>query len=213
MHFAPDTEDALLFAALLVNTRAGASRSGGDELATPARLVELLRVSRYSGRVDGDEPERAAVAALRERVHALWRTDADGPDTRDQAVTEINAMLRESAALPQLRRHDGFDWHLHATEFDAPLVDRIQTEIAMALVDVVRSDAWDRLRLCAADDCDGLLVDLSRNGSKRYCSVRCSNRVNTIAFRARAQEPPDDDSDAATPAPVSRPTGGGWDRG
>lgn len=187
MHFAPDTEDALLFAALLVNTRASASRSGSDELATPPQLVELLRVSRYSGRVDGDEPERAAVAGLRERVHALWASDADAPDSRHRAVAEINSMLRESAALPQLRRHDGFDWHLHATEFDAPLVDRVQTEIAMALVDVVRSDAWDRLRLCAADDCDGLLVDLSRNGSKRYCTVRCSNRVNTIAFRARAQ--------------------------
>ena len=187
MHFAPDTEDALLFAAQLVNTRASASRSGVDELATPPQLAELLRVSRYSGRVDGDEPERAAVARLRERIHALWASDADAPDTRDRAVAEINAMLRESAALPQLRRHDGFDWHLHATEFDAPLVDRVQTEIAMALVDVVRSDAWDRLRLCAAEDCDGLLVDLSRNSSKRYCSVRCSNRVNTIAFRARAQ--------------------------
>lgn len=187
MHFAPDTEDALLFAAVLVNTRPTASRSGLDELRTPERLVELLRVNRYSGRVDGDEPERAAVARLRERVHDLWVSDADAPDTRDRAVAEINAMLRESAALPQLRRHDGFDWHLHATEFDAPLVDRVQTEIAMALVDVVRSDAWDRLRLCAADDCDGLLVDLSRNGSKRYCSVRCSNRVNTMAFRARAQ--------------------------
>jgi len=189
LHFAPDTEDALAFAVDLVNTRASASRSGADELATPTRLGELLRVSRYSGRVDGDEPERAAVAAFRERLHALWTTDATAPGTRDHAVGEINAMLRESAALPQLRRHDGFDWHLHATEFDAPLVDRIQTEIAMALVDVVRSDAWDRLRLCEADDCDGLLVDLSRNGSKRYCSVRCSNRVNTIAFRARQSDP------------------------
>lgn len=185
MHFAPDTEDALSFAVDLVNTRAAASRSGSDELATTDLLSEMLRLSRYSGRVDRDEPERAAVAALRERLRALWATRADDPGIRDQAVAEINAMLRESAALPQLRRHDGFDWHLHATEFDAPLVDRVQTEVAMALVDVVRSNAWDRLRLCEADDCDGVLVDLSRNGSKRYCSVRCSNRVNTIAFRAR----------------------------
>ncbi|HXH36281.1 MAG TPA: CGNR zinc finger domain-containing protein [Plantibacter sp.] len=185
MHLAPDTEDALSFAVDLVNTRPTASRSGSDELATTSQLGELLRVSRYSGRVDGDEPERAAITAFRDRLRALWATDAATPGTRDRAVSEINAMLRESAALPQLRRHDGFDWHLHATEFDAPLVDRVQTEIAMALVDVVRSDAWDRLRICAAADCDGLLVDLSRNGSKRYCSVRCSNRVNTIAFRAR----------------------------
>ncbi|MGK9147994.1 CGNR zinc finger domain-containing protein [Plantibacter flavus] len=185
MHFTPDTEDALVFAVDLVNTRPGASRSGTDELATPEQLGELLRISRYSGRVDGDEAEHGAVAALRERLHALWASDVDTATARDHAVAEINAMLRESAALPQLRRHDGFDWHLHATDFDAPLVDRVQTEIAMALVDVVRAGAWDRLRLCEAADCDGLLVDLSRNGSKRYCSVRCSNRVNTIAFRAR----------------------------
>jgi predicted RNA-binding Zn ribbon-like protein len=55
---------------------------------------------------------------------------------------------------------------------------------------VVRSDATDRLRVCAADDCDGVLVDLSRNGSKRFCSVRCGNRMNMVAFRERrAQDP------------------------
>jgi predicted RNA-binding Zn ribbon-like protein len=47
-------------------------------------------------------------------------------------------------------------------------------------------DATERLRVCAAPDCTGLLVDLSRNGSKRFCSVRCGNRVNMIAFRERA---------------------------
>jgi predicted RNA-binding Zn ribbon-like protein len=43
----------------------------------------------------------------------------------------------------------------------------------------------DRLRICAADDCAGLLLDLSRNGLKRFCSVRCGNRMNMIAFRER----------------------------
>jgi predicted RNA-binding Zn ribbon-like protein len=33
-------------------------------------------------------------------------------------------------------------------------------------------------------------VDLSRNGSKRFCSVRCGNRMNMVAFRERrAQDP------------------------
>lgn len=55
---------SLVFAVDLVNTRPGASRGGTDELATPALLGELLRVSRYSGRVDGDEAERGAVRRL-----------------------------------------------------------------------------------------------------------------------------------------------------
>ena len=47
------------------------------------------------------------------------------------------------------------------------------------------NNEMDRLRVCAADDCEGLLLDLSRNGLKRFCSVRCGNRMNMIAFRER----------------------------
>jgi predicted RNA-binding Zn ribbon-like protein len=61
-------------------------------------------------------------------------------------------------------------------------------EIALALIDVIRSGEQQRLRVCEAPDCEGLFVDFSRNGSKRFCSVRCGNRVNQLAFRARAAE-------------------------
>ena len=54
-----------------------------------------------------------------------------------------------------------------------------------------RERETDRLRVCAADDCTGLVLDLSRNGSKRFCSVRCGNRVNMIAFRARKERQED----------------------
>ena len=42
-----------------------------------------------------------------------------------------------------------------------------------------------RLRVCDAPDCDDVVVDLSKNRSRRYCSASCSNRVNVAAFRAR----------------------------
>jgi len=182
LHFAPDTEDALEFAVVLGNTVPDASRSGEDELATPEQLVALLTENRYSGRVDGDEAELRAVHETRDRVRRTWTLD------RDEAAVEVNAMLAEAHALPYLMRHDGFDWHLHATAQDAPLAERIRVEIALALVDVIRSDETGRLRVCAADDCTGLLLDLSRNGSKRFCSVRCGNRMNMVAFRARKDQ-------------------------
>ncbi|HHY51046.1 MAG TPA: CGNR zinc finger domain-containing protein, partial [Alphaproteobacteria bacterium] len=61
----------------------------------------------------------------------------------------------------------------------------IAVEVALALVDVIRAGEQARLRVCDADDCEGLLVDLSRNGSKRFCSIRCGNRMNMAAFRER----------------------------
>lgn len=180
MHFAPDTEEALDFTVALANTAASASRSGADELATPAELAVLLERYQYSGRIDGDEIELDEVRETRELLRVVWTLD------RDECAESVNRMLRDAGALPFLVRHDDLDWHLHATEPDAPLAERIRVEAALALADVVRSDENGRLRSCGADDCTGLLLDLSRNGSKRFCSIRCGNRVNMIAFRARA---------------------------
>jgi predicted RNA-binding Zn ribbon-like protein len=180
LHFAPDTADALAFVVALGNTVPGASRSGGDELATVDELVAFVERERYSGRVDRDAAELREVLATRERLRRVWMRD------RDDMALELNDILAEAHAMPYLLRHDGFDWHLHATARDAPLAERIRVEASMALVDVIRSDETDRLRVCEAEDCDGLLLDLSRNGSKRFCSVRCGNRMNMVAFRLRA---------------------------
>jgi predicted RNA-binding Zn ribbon-like protein len=55
----------------------------------------------------------------------------------------------------------------------------------MGLLDLVRSDELDRLRTCAAEDCDDVLVDLSKNRSRRFCDGGCGNRANVAAYRAR----------------------------
>jgi predicted RNA-binding Zn ribbon-like protein len=177
--FAPDTEEALEFAVVLANTDAGASRSGADELATVGHLRELLSRNIFTGRVDYDEAELEEVREARAQIRATWTL------SRDDAVEAVNRMLREARALPYLTRHDGSDWHIHATGPDAPLAERIRVEAALALIDVIRMNEMSRLRVCAADDCTGIFIDLSRNGSKRFCTVRCGNRMNMVAFRAR----------------------------
>ncbi|HEX4057857.1 MAG TPA: CGNR zinc finger domain-containing protein [Galbitalea sp.] len=179
MLFAPDTEDSLTFTVALLNTVPGANATGGDELATPAELTELVDFHQYAGRFDRDDAELASVLEIRGRLRRIWTL------SRDELVDEINAMLREAHASPQLMRHDALDWHLHAVPMDAPLAERIKVESAMALLDVARSNETWRMRACEAFDCEGLLLDLSKNGSKRFCSVRCGNRMNMVAWRAR----------------------------
>lgn len=181
MHFAPDTEDGLEFAVALSNTVAGAAKSHTDELTSLPQLSVLLAEFRYSGRFDKDEKELTEVRETRSRIRHIWTLD------RDAAAGEVNVMLKAANALPHLMRHDGIDWHLHATDLTAPLAERIRVEISLALIDVIRTNEMRRLRSCAAEDCDGVLLDLSRNGSKRFCSIRCGNRMNMIAFRQRSQ--------------------------
>jgi predicted RNA-binding Zn ribbon-like protein len=173
--FAHDTEASLSAAAELVNT----AHETPDALAEPADVLAFVERWSYTGRIVGDQEELMAVRAVRPRLERLWRAD------RDEIVAETNAMLRETGALPQLVRHDTWDYHLHAEPPGAGLAVRILVETAMAMVDVVRMDELGRLRVCAADDCDDVLIDLSKNRSRRFCGSGCGNRANVAAYRAR----------------------------
>lgn len=178
MVFIHDTRQALTAAATLVNTLPGVS--GEDRMRTAEDLDAYLVVNPYTGRIRHDETELAAIRRARARLRKLWEVDREG------AVPLVNEMLRDGRALPQLTIHDGYDWHIHATSDDDPLATRIMVEAAMAFVDVIRSGEYDRVRLCAADDCDGVYVDFSKNGSKRYCDAgNCGNRMNVNAYRRR----------------------------
>ena len=178
MLFAHDTEVALRGAAALVNTAATLS-TDHDDLTTVADLDTFVREWGWTGSRTRDRAELDAVRALRPRLRALWTVDTE------EAVTIVNQLLAEAGALPQLVRHDEWSWHLHATPPEAPLATRMAVEAAMAMVDVIRADELDRLRVCAADDCEDVVVDLSRNRSKRYCDGTCGNRANVAAYRAR----------------------------
>jgi predicted RNA-binding Zn ribbon-like protein len=180
MLFAHDTEIALAGAAALVNTL----QPERDELRDLASLDAFLQQWGWTGSRRGDAAELDAVRALRPRLRQLWELDEDG------VVELVNSMLREAGALPQLVAHDDWGYHLHATPAQAPLADRMAVEAAMAFVDVVRLQELDRLSTCSADDCDDVLVDLTKNRSRRFCSTSCANRVNVAAFRARRRARP-----------------------
>jgi predicted RNA-binding Zn ribbon-like protein len=174
MVFAHDTELALQSAVTLVN-----SAVEPDALTTVTELDEWYTSYSYTGLRRRGRAELDAMRELRTVLRTLLTSD------RDAAAELVNAMLADAGALPQLVRHDPFDWHLHAVPADTALPTRVTVETAMAMVDVIRSDEMSRLGVCADDGCEGLVLDLSRNRSRRYCSVACGNRNSVAAFRAR----------------------------
>lgn len=176
MVFAPDTEVALRTVVHLINSAA----NGTETLGTVADLDRFLEAEGFSGARARDAAELASVHKLRSELAGVWTSD------EDSAVESVNRMLRDASALPQLMKHDQWDWHLHATTREAPLADRMGTEAAMALVDVIRSKEMDRMLVCEGDDCDAVVLDLTRNRSKRYCDTgNCANRAHVAAYRAR----------------------------
>jgi predicted RNA-binding Zn ribbon-like protein len=176
--FAHDTEVALAGAAALVNT----GRGGTEQLPDVAALDRYVAEWELTGSRTHDQAELDGVRRLRARLERLWEMD------KDDAAELVNTMLRDGSALPQLVKHGGWDYHLHATPPDAPLADRLAVDTAMALADVIRTGQLERLRLCAAADCDNVHVDLSKNRSRRFCGTSCANRVNVAAYRTRQAE-------------------------
>lgn len=176
MDFANDAKVALQTVAALINT----AEAEVDRLSTLADLDEFLNVHGFTGSRTHTMGELRAVRHLRSQLRTIWTA------SEEEAVRMVNSILRNSRALPQLVKHDHWDWHIHATTPQAPLESRLAVEAAMALTDVIRSRELDRLRLCAAPDCSAVLLDLSRNRSKLYCDTgNCGNREHVKAYRQR----------------------------
>jgi predicted RNA-binding Zn ribbon-like protein len=172
--FAYDTEQALQAAVVLVN-----SAEPPDTLTTIEELDDFYSRFGYTGRRDRTQAELETLRAARPRLRELLTAP------RDEAVELVNGMLAEAQAVPQLVRHDEYDWHVHATDYQRPLASRIIVETAMAMIDVIRADEMSRLDVCADDACNGVVLDLSRNRSRRFCSVTCGNRNAVAAYRQR----------------------------
>ncbi|GAB3673388.1 CGNR zinc finger domain-containing protein [Saccharopolyspora tripterygii] len=177
MIFGHDTEGALQAAVALVNT------AGEPDALTTVQAVDAWYAEhRFTGRRDRDEAELDELRALRPVLRDLFTTD------RDRAAHLVNDMLTEADALPQLVRHGGEDWHLHAVGSGASVARRVTVEAAMAMVDLVRLDEMSRLSVCADENCEGVVLDLTRNRSRRFCSTACANRNAVAAYRARSKK-------------------------
>jgi predicted RNA-binding Zn ribbon-like protein len=174
MIFAHDTELALVAAVELAN-----SEVPPDSMTTVEQLDAFFVKHVYTGSYDHTSAELESVRALRAPFRALFTS------SRDDAAEHANRMLADARALPQLVRHGDVDWHIHAVALDAPLATRIVVETAMAMVDVIRADEMSRFAVCADADCEGVVLDLSRNRSRKFCSTACGNRNAVAAYRAR----------------------------
>lgn len=150
-----------------------------DTLTEIAELNDFFIRHRYSGGHERTAAELAAVRAQRAPLRRLLTAD------RDTAVELVNEILATHRAVPRLVRHDGLDYHIHAVPQHAPLAVRIAVETAMAMIDLIRAGELSRLAICADDTCEGIVLDLSRNRSRRYCSTACGNRNAVAAYRAR----------------------------
>lgn len=185
MEFDSHINPVVLAGVALVNAVTPGMR-GGRPVETPDDLASAVRDAlRPTHRRDlpPHPADAAALAAWAPRLRTVVELVEDG--RVDDACLRLNSLLRDTGALPTLARHDGEAWHLHFHGPDASFADGWMAGMATALAVVLGNPAIDRLGVCNADACDRVYADTSRNGTRRFCSTACQNRVKAAAFRAR----------------------------
>ncbi|PKV97343.1 putative RNA-binding Zn ribbon-like protein [Amycolatopsis echigonensis] len=161
---------------------------GEDTLETVEQLQEFLAdhpsvgggsrtcASRRLTRADLTE-----VRALRETVRrVLEESSIDAV----AAAALINDGLRRSHATPVLRHEDGRWWTEVTSDTDRCAAHLAATTLS-ALARVIATLGPTRLGVCAGPRCRATYVDLSRNGSKQYCTRTCAHRASVAAYRSR----------------------------
>jgi predicted RNA-binding Zn ribbon-like protein len=146
----------------------------------PAALAAVLA---------GHDVHDPAVTSAQARSLRPWarslRTVFEAAGLRAKA-TAADALLVAARCTPRLVSHGaGRPVHLHYAPVRDDLAARIRALTAAGLAHVIDDGLGDRLRCCEREDCGTAFIDTSRNGGRKFCSVRCANQVNVARHRAR----------------------------
>ncbi|HEY0716077.1 MAG TPA: CGNR zinc finger domain-containing protein [Streptosporangiaceae bacterium] len=188
MNFNGHTDAVLAVTVALINTLTPGDAHG--RLYTPPEGAWRPEAARQALSADGvirsrpvsvaEADELARVAdELRRVIEAVAAGDAD------RAAAMVNELLVRTGAHPYLERHDGEPWHLHYHSTEERLATGWAAGCTAGLAVVLGGPEWRRLGVCTAPRCDRVYVDTSRNGTRRFCSTTCQNRVKAAGFRER----------------------------
>ena len=161
---------------------------GGEGEQTPwaaiATLKRILAVDADS--VAALRPAHAkGFAGLARELHRVFSDLAAG--SLDTAATLVNRLLHRHPAHPHLAKEGG-RWRLHHHPEDATLLPMWTAICAEGLASMIAADKASRLGVCERVECGRAYVDLTRNGSRRFCCLNCQNRVKVAAFRERNRD-------------------------
>ncbi len=174
----PPAPGRLRFVQAFINT--ADLGSAPDELDSPRSLANFLarwNLLPPATELTADDLKRGL--EVREDLRALLRSNVG--KAVDPAVAQ---RLDQAAATAVLKvRFDSVDsvrFEPAGTALDAALGGFFQ-----AFAEVRLAGRWPRFKGCAGDDCGLCFYDASNNRTRSYCTLRCSNRNKSRAFRRR----------------------------
>ncbi len=171
----------------LVHTGGEGALARWEIVNYPDDLRRLLGVILGLSPLPANEADLAAMRPLRAALTRIAYDLAEGSrppipidPPRPDDIATVNAAAAVPPLVPALRPDGG-------TTFVTPTAAAALSTLARDAVDLFGGPLARRIRVCAAENCGLLLVDTSRPGRRRWCSMElCGNRAKIRTHRSRA---------------------------
>lgn len=166
-------------------------------------LAFVLRLNLVSIETYTELSERSAAApstaersiadarAFRDALTSLIDTVAARPEKNQPGQPKPDALAIIDAARRRAHESESLVWNYdRLTLLPQPEEEGFDLPWLLLVRDaeeLLRSPQASRIRICAAEGCGWVFVDTSKNGTRRWCSMKlCGNREKAARFKARA---------------------------
>ena len=126
-----------------------------------------------------DESGRERLVALRDTVRSMLKGNLRGAEDGD-AFGRMNALAAATPFVVEMR--DG-------RAVLRPLgtgMNAVAGQLISAIHSGMQDGTWQRLKICASEDCPMAFYDTSKNRSATWCSMAaCGNRAKVRAYQSR----------------------------
>jgi predicted RNA-binding Zn ribbon-like protein len=177
------SEDIELISAFVNTLEKHITRPDEESLDSPQALRSWMDANGIAPGSDLGQTDLARAIEFREAMRELLLAN-NGGDLDRGALKGLRAAADAGLIRVDIRE-DGQAFTRPAHEGVSALFARLLAAVA----DIQCEGSWDRLKACAADDCQWAFYDTSRNHSRTWCSMEsCGNRAKTRAYRARLSD-------------------------
>lgn len=168
-------------------THHGVQHQQAEELADPAALGAWMRERGLIDRgVTPSQKTFEAALRLRSAIRDWLKCDAAERRRKAAVLASLNSAMEPLTLRVVANGKDGFRLAPQQSDTQAGL-----STIVAELYDAASAGTLDRLKTCAADECQRVFFDRSKPGTRRWCqSTLCGNREKTRAYRERHRQQP-----------------------
>ena len=129
-----------------------------------------------------------SAVVLRDSLHRLFRAVADGSPLPQRALDHLNDVVKKTVAWRRLAaegRRISCGW-----DFTGALPDALLGPVAWQAAELLEHGSLERIKECPSEEgCGWLFLDLSKNRSRTWCSMKtCGNSAKVKRFRSRQEQ-------------------------